>query len=489
MPLLDAESQRTCIDDMAMPCSAADELSVFEANKKEHGLGFASPIAGSLLLANTLLGGSGMLGIPHAVSVAGWMLGLIFILIFGCFSAFGSHLLQCAARRIGTAPCTFYSTANAVAPSFTWLIDGAVMIKCFGVGTSYLIIVGDLAPDAMHYFGAHGARRWHVITASFVVGGVLACQRNLTALKYTAMLSVLIVSWTAVLIILFFARVGETFDPCTLASPSAAAAALAFVGTSEMTAVSLASKVETLMAGSEALPCFGADFMPFAVPSALKLAKVLPVFIFGFTCQQNVFTICNEVREASRRRVDAMIACSYLFSGAAFAATAILGYATYGSAVESDVLMGYPQGGVVQFTRLLFAILATFSFPLQAHPSRASALGLWTMIRGPPGGPLDGQRQELTGPDSGVRRAERRRFMISTAVGLVLSFALALSVESLGLMLGVVGATGSTTVSYILPGLCYTMAFPEASVKRVLAFCQLGLGCIIMPVCLIAVFL
>ena len=50
--------------------------------------------------------------------------------------------------RIGQAPCSFYSVSNAVAPRWTWLIDGAVMVKCFGVATSYLIIVGDLAPPA-----------------------------------------------------------------------------------------------------------------------------------------------------------------------------------------------------------------------------------------------------------------------------------------------------------------------------------------------------
>lgn len=471
------------------PRSASLELATFEEAKKEHGLGFGSPVAGALILANTLLGGSGMLGISHAVSVSGWALGLVLIFVFGCCSAFGSHLLQCSARRIGAAPCSFYSVASAVVPNWTWLIDGAVMIKCFGVGTSYLIIVGDLAPDAMHFFGAHGAKRWHAIIAGFCCGGLLACQKNLSALRYTALLSVLIVSWTAVLIVLFFSGLGGVFDPCTVESPAAYMAAAAAIGPVESPTVARAATLEVLMAGSEALPCYDAEFRPVAVPDFLKLGKALPVFIFAFTCQQNVFTVCNEVREASCRRMDGMIVSSYLFSGLAFAASAILSYATYGNKIDSDMLKGYPKGGPVQLTRLLFAMLATFSFPMQVHPSRNSALALWTMMRGPPGGSSSGQREVLTDPEAGRLRGERQRFWICTVVGLVLSCAVALSVESLGTMLGVVGATGSTTVSYILPGLVYSMAFPDAGFKRALAFGQLGLGCIIMPTCLIMLFL
>lgn len=32
-------------------------------------------------------------------------------------------------------------------PRFAWLIDLAVAIKCFGVGCSYLIVIGDLMPE------------------------------------------------------------------------------------------------------------------------------------------------------------------------------------------------------------------------------------------------------------------------------------------------------------------------------------------------------
>lgn len=96
-------------------------------------------------LANTVLG-SGMLGLPYAYSHTGWVLGTFLLLICGCCSAFALHLLSlCALREPG--PASFYSVAITAMPSATIVIDLAVAIKCFGVATSYLIVIGDLMPD------------------------------------------------------------------------------------------------------------------------------------------------------------------------------------------------------------------------------------------------------------------------------------------------------------------------------------------------------
>ena len=46
--------------------------------------------------------------------------------------------------------------AQATVPSFTFLIELAVAIKCFGVATSYLIVVGDLMPDVVSSFTGEG---------------------------------------------------------------------------------------------------------------------------------------------------------------------------------------------------------------------------------------------------------------------------------------------------------------------------------------------
>eukprot|EP00435_Cladocopium_sp_Y103_P039889 s2365_g10.t1 len=190
--LLQTESQVA----LSVASGSSTATSVFESAKLAKELGFASARSGILVLANTVLGGSGLLGMPSALAKAGYALGMLFMVFFALCSAFGCHLLQCSARRIGQAPCSFYSVSNAVAPRWTWLIDSAVMVKCFGVATSYLIIVGDLAPPALVFFGFRQFHRWEVILIGFAVAGSLACCRNLSGLKFTAAGSLLIVTWT-----------------------------------------------------------------------------------------------------------------------------------------------------------------------------------------------------------------------------------------------------------------------------------------------------
>jgi len=439
-----ASCQALCAAD-----SGADEAAIveaFEAAKAAAGLGFASPLVGALVLGNTLLGGTGLLGIPHAFSACGYAIGAVLLVIFGLLSAFGCHLLSCAARKTGRAPCSFYSVAGAVAPRWTWLIDTAVMLKCFGVATSYLIIVGDLAPSSVRHMGVKEARRWHVVIVGFLVAGSLACLRNLSALRYTAVGSVLIIVWSVVLFVLYLADVGPEFDPCAEARSS-------FLGAAE---------------------CDRATFEPFAAGDALALMKALPVFIFTFTCQQNVFTICNEVRNATRRRIDGAIVVAYSTAWAAFLSAAVCGYATYGDQVDGDVLKGYPSKMPVEVTRLLFSLLAVFSYPLQVHPCRVSAAALVSLAR--------------SGAAPGAQ-IPCGWFYLLTFLILAASLAIALTVRDLGLVLGVVGATGSTAVSYILPGILYAQAYRTSHLKRKLALAQAGLGCVIMPTCLVVVFL
>ena len=64
---------------------------------------------------------------------------------------------------------------------------------------------------------------------------------------------------------------------------------------------------------------------------------------------------------------------------------------------------------------------------------------------------------------------------------------IALLVDDLGVVLSVVGATGSTIVSYILPGLCYFLLFPKRGTRYV-GLVQLIAGITFMTVSLYLIF-
>lgn len=71
-----------------------------------------------------------------------------------------------------------------------------------------------------------------------------------------------------------------------------------------------------------------------------------------------------------------------------------------------------------------------------------------------------------------------------------LSYGIALIVDDLGIVIALLGATGSTVINYILPGAVYWQLFEKegATWKRQGAGALLLLGCIIMPVCVTFIF-
>jgi hypothetical protein len=108
-------------------------------------------------------------------------------------------------------------------------------------------------------------------------------------------------------------------------------------------------------------------------------------------------------------------------------------------------------------------ILVLFSVPLQVHPCRASldAVLKWRPNRNrnqPSNGRSASPLLNTSGPrtDHGAPGAmSDGRFALLTTVILTLAYITALSVSSLDRVLAFVGSTGSTALSFILPGLFY----------------------------------
>lgn len=105
-----------------------------------------------------------------------------------------------------------------------------------------------------------------------------------------------------------------------------------------------------------------------------------------------------------------------------------------------------------------------FSYPLQVHPCRASvdAVLKWrpsgrSHADSPPRSPGGHSPNRLAKPNIKARNdtISETRFAIITTLILILSYLVAMSVSSLERVLAYVGSTGSTSISFILPGLFY----------------------------------
>jgi amino acid permease len=426
-----------------------------------------------LNLLNTIVG-AGMLGLPGAFGGSG-ITGGTFLLVLGAiFSAHGLLLLARSAviaNHKTNQPSSFYSVASLALPQYTIIIDLAVAAKCFGVACGYLIIISESMVDVMS--STIDALHSH---EEYVMNGFETLISSRQFWVIVALVSVLPVS--------FF----RTFHKLSKAS----AVALMFVA---MLVIGIVAHAQGWV---EACPtqqqCQG-DMEQFT--SLSRTIVKLPIFVFSFTCHQNIFPVVNELKDPTPTRLGLVIFTSILSALFIFWIVAVEGYRTYGSNVKGDVLLNYPLTPFVTFLRLSIAAMLTLHYPLQLDPSRKCLSSLIWELK------LLWKRKFTRATEESVRVPEISltnqdgspieqqyeqsdlEFFTLTLLFLLGSLSVALRVTDLGVVLALVGATGSTSISYILPALLYLGIATDASfIRRVLAYLQLFIGCMILPMAL-----
>lgn len=134
------------------PASQASNPNRRKAGPKQGGVaGNASWASSVINLVNTIVG-AGVLAMPHAMSNMGILLGVIVILWAGLTSGFGLYLQTRCARYLDRGNASFFALSQITYPNAAVVFDAAIAIKCFGVGVSYLIIIGDLMPGVVRGF-------------------------------------------------------------------------------------------------------------------------------------------------------------------------------------------------------------------------------------------------------------------------------------------------------------------------------------------------
>lgn len=124
---------------------------------KQAGVAGSASWASSVInIVNTIVG-AGVLAMPHAMSNMGILLGTIVILWSGLTAGFGLYLQTRCARYLDRGSASFFALSQITYPNAAVVFDAAIAIKCFGVGVSYLIIIGDLMPGVVQGLGDPGS--------------------------------------------------------------------------------------------------------------------------------------------------------------------------------------------------------------------------------------------------------------------------------------------------------------------------------------------
>jgi amino acid permease len=186
-----------------------------------------------------------------------------------------------------------------------------------------------------------------------------------------------------------------------------------------------------------------------------------------------MFSILNEISDNSHFRTTTVIFGSIGGACALYILTGITGYLSYGDNIHGNIVSMYPTSAASTIGRLAIVILVMFSYPLQIHPCRSSidACLRWRPRRrsSPEGSPsrstLINNTQKPNGPQN--REMSDLKFAVVTTILIILTFITAMTVSSLEKVLAYVGSTGSTTISFILPGLFYyKISDPESLVHQ-----------------------
>lgn len=315
-------SGKTVHESSSSSSSSDNQVPVINESVETALVGTSSMFASFINVTSTLIG-AGIFSLPYAVSRTGYMLGIVLLFLGALFSYMGSVLMShCVSKT--SLPSSYAAVAKVSSLSYlSFIIDGAVLLKCVGVASSYPILIGGLMPAAMRQFHAdHGVYDRHLwIFFSLIVCAPLCLLRRVDSLKWTSTLSI---SFSCFISLLFLSYATRLFNlnPCQISRHS----------------VPCTESVEAFAWSVDAL-------------------KVFPIFIFCFTCQHCTFGVVNELKSPTQARVNNVFFGAISTAIVLYLIVSISGYTTYGRNVLPNCLKSYPGN------TLLFTTLSTDSIP------------------------------------------------------------------------------------------------------------------------------
>ncbi|SCV73877.1 BQ2448_6307 [Microbotryum intermedium] len=411
---------------------------------------------------------------PHAFASGGMIPGVLSVIWCGLCAALGLYFLSRSAAQAPHRAASFAALSRLTFPKLGRVFDLAIFLKCFGVSISYLsvralpcitrgfnagnssdlgpfsarlvhrIVIGGLMPRVIYSFWSSSPdwlldrRLWILFAMSMLCP--LAFLRKLDSLKFTSYIALCAVA-NLVFVVVYMSFHRHDLPPR---------------GTIE------------------------------AIHLGPKFVQSLPVQIFAFTCAQNLFAVFNELKTNSQHRLNLVIGTSLGSAAVIYEILGILGYLCFGNLVGSNIIEMYPHSLLVSICQLGLVILVLFSYPLQLHPARAS---LDKVLYPPTDENVSGAGGAGQVDDHASSEIPLGRFVLESSGILLTTFCISMFVSSLEVVLGFVGATGSTTISFILPAIFFLSLFnnpmtPQDRLLRLAAWCLLVWGVLVMVVCL-----
>jgi amino acid permease len=387
-------------------------------------------ISGYSVITKSMIG-AGMFAMAAGCLNFGLIMGCLFLMLAGAITWLSLKVLSVLALDFaGTTP-TFYSVSESIMPRAKWVVDAALVINCWGGNIAYIQMAGSWMTS-----GLYGFIQWD--TASF----------SLDTFKIVIQLAIL----------------GLLAPLCMMKTIS---------GTKIANLVGMACIAFILVMTFFFTPCSRASSDLLAPGNALRAFGSFPTFIFAYACQQNAFTVANELKDASQKKLDRISFASVATGFLIYLPVMILPLLTFGGSIKDNYLdnlaIEYPESVVLRIGFILASLSVSISYVLLMLPVRNSLMSLIFGSNQPTG------KKEVT-------------YRVSiTAIMMGGSFLLAWALASnSSLPINLAGLLGGNTMCFVMPFMLYLTkyGFNKNNKFSIFVLATLGFCILLYPICL-----
>jgi sodium-coupled neutral amino acid transporter 11 len=363
-----------------------------------------SSLAGCTANLINAIVGSGIVGIPYAVKMAGFGAGLILIAVCAILTEKSLRLLIFTAKHVHVA--TYETAAEAVfgKTGFRFIVVN-MFIMSYGAMLSYLMIVKDsfslvagVDPDNLP------VKRAILVAVSLSIMVPLSSQRDMANLSFTSRFSVVI----------------DTILVCLVAYNAPITESLERIG-----------GISTLFTRDEFIH--------------LDTVFVgLGVLSFAFVCQHSAFIIAGSLDRPTANRWTTVTRSALALCSILAMLCGTTGYLGYLEDTQGNVLNNLSETSLTaNMARGMLGITMLFVFPLECFVARHVCVVI--LFQG---------RRAHEGDDSTILNRRDRRIGLTVLLYL-LAVVPAAAFEDLGPVLAITGAVGGSCLAYIGPGVVY----------------------------------
>ena len=397
----------------------------------------ASILSSVLNLMLTIIG-AGTLALPYAVAQVGYLVsGILFILVAVLNILTLNLNMECAKDIIPFS--SFYALCNETLPKFKYFVDITVICATFGILCVDLVVIGDLLPDIVAtIFGPNNEissvwlnrRVWISIYLVLFIMPTVSLKK-MDSLRFTSFLGIICYFYIITIVVIY--AMNDELNPCRDDDPDC-------------------------MGKIELLPS-----------NYLKIFKVIPFFVQIYICHFNTFSICNELRSPTTKRMNTVAILAILGSMLIYAVVGYGAYMTFGDSIDSNIILKYPQNNMLLILRISLSIAIVFGYPVTIQSPRNCLSTLFFRAN--------------------IQTLTNMKYYGLTYLIVLVSFGVAMVTDSITAIFGFVGSTATITVVFILPGLFYYyFPFQKQKVnvfKKYFSLFSIIMGVILVPFCIV----